>query len=107
MITLRFWHEDGMITGFECSGHSGYAKKGYDIVCAAITTAVTLAECAINDVRKVGAAVMRNDEKATIALRLPQMTNKEDRDACETVLKALYLTVSMLSEEYSAYLRVI
>ena len=42
--------EDDRITGFSVSGHSGYAESGSDIVCAAITAIVTMAEATINDV---------------------------------------------------------
>ena len=35
---------------FEVKGHSGYAEAGSDIVCAAVTSAVRLVECSLNDV---------------------------------------------------------
>ena len=38
------------MTGFTCKGHSGYAEAGSDIVCAAITSAIRMTECALNDV---------------------------------------------------------
>ena len=50
MTRVEFFDQDGRITGFSCSGHSGYAEEGSDIVCAAVSTAVKLAECTINDV---------------------------------------------------------
>ena len=50
MTRVEFFDHEGRITGFCCSGHSGYAEEGSDIVCAAVSTAVKLAECTINDV---------------------------------------------------------
>ena len=50
MTTAAFYSEGSRLTGFEMKGHSGYAPQGEDIVCAALTSAVRLTECAINDV---------------------------------------------------------
>ena len=50
MTRVEFFDHEGRITGFCCSGHSGYAEAGGDVVCAAVSTAVKLAECTINDV---------------------------------------------------------
>ena len=50
MTRCEFFTEDERITGFTVSGHSGYAEAGSDIVCAAVSTAVTMAEAVINEV---------------------------------------------------------
>jgi ribosomal protein len=39
MINLKvFQQEDGKISGFSMSGHSGTAKRGEDIVCAGVSS---------------------------------------------------------------------
>ena len=50
MTKIEFFTEDERITGFSVSGHSGYAEAGSDIVCAAISAVVSMAEATINDV---------------------------------------------------------
>ena len=50
MTRVEFTTEDDRITGFTVSGHSGYAEAGSDIVCAAVSAAVAMAEATINDV---------------------------------------------------------
>ena len=50
MTSITFHSADGRIDGFVVEGHSGYAEAGSDIVCAAISAAVGLTECAINEV---------------------------------------------------------
>ena len=49
MTTVTFYTEGSRITGFDASGHSGYAEEGGDIVCAAVTSTVRLIECVLND----------------------------------------------------------
>ena len=71
MTTVTFHSEGDRITGFEVQGHSGYAQEGEDIVCAAVTSAVRLVECTINDVMGLEAAVKVREKDATISLKLP------------------------------------
>ena len=42
MIRAEFYETQGLLTGFELSGHSGYADAGEDVVCAAVSSAVQL-----------------------------------------------------------------
>ena len=41
MTKVEIFNHDGRIHGFSVSGHSGYAEEGSDIVCAAVSAAVT------------------------------------------------------------------
>ena len=73
MTRVEFFDHEGRITGFCCSGHSGYAEAGSDIVCAAVSTAVKLAECTINDVlgeHKNQLFVTRSDDAPITAEQL-------------------------------------
>ena len=58
--------EDDRITGFSVSGHSGYAEAGKDIVCAAVSAIVTMAEATINDVCGAKAKVRVGEDEARI-----------------------------------------
>ncbi len=42
MIRAEFYKSQGLLKGFEISGHAGYAEKGSDVVCAAVSSAVQL-----------------------------------------------------------------
>ena len=72
MTTVTFYSEGSRLTGLEMKGHSGYAPQGEDIVCAALTSAVRLTECAVNDVLGLEAAVKVRDRDASISLKLPK-----------------------------------
>ncbi len=49
MILAKFQKTQGALEGFEITGHSGYAERGRDIVCAAVSSAVQLAMNLLND----------------------------------------------------------
>ena len=93
------------ISGFSVSGHSGYAEAGQDIVCAAITTAVTMAEAIINDVCGAKAKVRVKEEDARITLTLPASCDEEE--TVQAVLSGLMLTLISLREDYEDYIEVL
>ena len=74
MTRCEFFTEDDRITGFSVSGHSGYAEAGSDIVCAAISAVVTMAEATINEVCGAKAKVRVGEDEARITLKLPKLS---------------------------------
>ena len=97
--------EDDRITGFSVSGHSGYAEAGSDIVCAAISAIVTMAEATINEVCGAKAKVRVKDEQARITLTLP--TSCDEEEAVQAVLSGMMLTLLSLREDYPDYIEVL
>ena len=86
------------MSGFTAKGHSGYAEAGSDIVCAAVTSAIRMTECAVNDVLGLEASVRVRDD--TISLRLPGGLSQSNENTCQTLLTALMLYLTELHEEY-------
>ena len=105
MTRCEFFRENERITGFSVSGHSGYAEAGQDIVCAAISAAVALAECTINDVCGGKAKVRVKEADARITLTLPATC--EEEEAIQSVLAGLMLYLISLRDEYSDYIEVL
>ena len=90
--------EGERVSGFTAKGHSGYAEAGSDIVCAAVTSAIRMTECAVNDVLGLEASVLVRDD--TISLRLPGGLSQSNESTCQTLLTALMLYLTELHEEY-------
>ena len=97
--------EEGRISGFSVSGHSGYAEAGQDIVCAAISAVVTMAEATINDVCGAKAKVRVKDDQARITLTLPASCDEEE--SVQAVLSGMMLTLISLREDYPDYIEVL
>ena len=105
MIEVRLHKKKGRICAFELSGHSGYADAGSDIVCAAVSTAVKLAECTINDVLGEHAKCKVNEDEARITLTLPAACESEE--AVQAVLSGMMLTLCSLRDDYPDYIEVL
>ncbi len=100
MTTITFRTEGSRILGFEAVGHSGYADQGADIVCAAVTSAIRLVECVVNDVMGLSAAVKVCEKDASISLRLPGSLGQTAESTCQTILTGLMVYLSELHNEY-------
>ena len=105
MTRCEFFTEEDRITGFSVSGHSGYAESGSDIVCAAISAVVTMAEATINEVCGAKAKVRVKDEDARVTLTLP--TSCDEEDAVQAVLAGMLLTLCSMRDDYPDYIEVL
>ena len=105
MTRCEFFVENDRITGFTVSGHSGYAEAGQDIVCAAISAVVTMAEATINDVCGAKAKVRVKDEQARVTLMLPASCDEED--TVQAVLAGMMLTLINMRDDYPDYIEVL
>ena len=105
MTRCEFFTENDRITGFSVSGHSGYAEAGADIVCAAVTAVVTMAEATINDVCGAKAKVRVKDADARVTLTLPASCDEEE--SVQAVLAGMLLTLCSLRDDYPDYIEVL
>jgi len=105
MTTVEFFNQGGRITGFCCSGHSGYGEAGGDVVCAAVSAAVKFAEATLNDVLGANAKTRVQAEDAKITLTLPATC--EEETAVQAVLTGMMLTLCSLREQYPDYIEVL
>ena len=105
MTKCEFFTQDERITGFSVSGHSGYAEAGSDIVCAAVSAVVSMAEATINDVCGAKAKVRVKQDDARITLTLPASCDEED--AVQAVLAGMMLTLCSLRDDYPDYIEVL
>ena len=100
MIQATFHMEGSNIVSFQVEGHSGLAEAGTDVLCAAVTSAVRLTECAVNDVLGLEAGVKVREKDAYLSLKLPGKLGQTYESTCQTLLAALMVHCVSLAEEY-------
>ena len=84
MITVTICQSsEGEITGFSIQGHAGYAERGSDIVCAAVSV---LAQNTVNSIEQF---------------------TQDSFSASKLLLDSLILGLQGIEEEYMDYLDVI
>ena len=107
MTTAAFTTRGARIESVSLRGHAGLAQAGQDVLCAALTSAIRLTECAVNDVLGIGAAVRVQEKDASVSLKLPGSLGEPDEAVCQSLMAGLMVYLTELSEEYPQYLTVI
>ena len=108
MTTVTFTTRGDRIEAVEFKGHAAFAPAGEpDLLCAALSTAISLLETTVNDVLAVGAAVKVREEKALISLKLPGDMGEENEAVCQALLAGLMVYLAQLAEEYPENLSVL
>lgn len=92
--------QDGILTGFNIKGHSGYADSGSDIVCAAVSSAAYMTANTVTEILHANAEVGADD--GNIYLRIFQ----KDALRCQDILQGFKLQMLQLEEQYSKYISV-
>lgn len=106
MTTVTFHSEGDRIVGFDVVGHSGYAEAGSDIVCAAVSSAVNLADAVVNTVLGLSASVKTDPAKAAVFFHLPGGLSDTDEATCQNLLTGMMVYLSELHGEYPEFLEV-
>ena len=95
MIRADFYKSrEQKLLGFQINGHAGLAEQGYDVACAAVSSAVMMACNTITEVYKINAAVESYENDILLKLR-------EDRNGDgDKSLLGLMMLLDMISHEY-------
>ena len=98
MTTIAFCGTENLLTGFEITGHSGYAEEGADIVCASISSCAYMVANTVTEILHLPATAVADD--GYLLLRL----DPKDAAPAQAILQGFLLHVKELSAEYPAYI---
>ena len=104
MTKIKFFKVQDGYKGFECSGHTGYARSGKDILCAAISSITQSCVMGITKVLNIGAKVIKDDDSGYLKIELPKDLDKENFSKSQVLLETLYISILDLMEGYSKYI---
>ncbi len=99
MISVTFYKNGNGFSGFELKGHSDYAEEGYDIVCAAVSSAAYLTANNITDFFNIKADV-------TVKSGYMKLT-AEKSDNLNRLIDGFYQHTLQISEQYKKDINVI
>ena len=101
MIKVILFINEGILRGFNISGHAGTATTGKDTVCAAVSSAAYLVANTITDV--IGIKAQPKVEDATMHLKL----TKEQSIKAQVILKGFELHIKELEKAHPKNIKVI
>ena len=101
---VKLKDEHGNLTGFHCSGHSGYAESGSDIICSAVSALVINTMNSIEAFTDDTFSCRQEPESGTIEFNIVTGPCKESL----LLLDSLFLGLQGIESEYGKrYLTVI
>jgi uncharacterized protein YsxB (DUF464 family) len=105
MTDIMIIKSDGSIKEVTVSGHTGYAERGEDIVCAGISTLVQTALLGLLSVVKINVKYTYDEEKGYLKFTLPDNLTDEERHDADVVLETMLCGLSDYYTEYSDYMK--
>lgn len=100
MTRVVIFKKKDRISGFEISGHTGYAEEGSDIVCSAVSSVSQMALLGIKDVLKLNIFFEISDG----FLKLSLGKNVENESA-QVLLKSMEKSIREIQKEYGNYVK--
>ena len=104
MTNIKVFKNDGNIVCVQCMGHSGYAERGEDIVCAGVSSLVQTAVLGLLTVAKVNVDLTRDEEAGYLKAKLPSNLTKEENHDAQIILLTMLCGLSDLRESYSDFI---
>ena len=102
MINITIYKSKNHVCGIECSGHSGYAPYGSDIVCSSVSSLVCACHLGFAQVAKnVKFLHKQDDENGYFKLMLLQ----PNHDA-EVILQTVVGSIREIAEGYKKYIAI-
>lgn len=107
MTEVTLYYQDGILTGIQSKGHSGFARKGSDIICAAISVLMQSLLLGLEDIAQVENLGVKTDQRVpVISITWPKPEHERIALLTETIAGSLRqiaienpLHVKILTEE--------
>lgn len=98
---------DGALRGFRAAGHAGFAERGADIVCAAVSALTEVTVLGLQARLGLEPAVEMDEERGLLLCTLDRDgTPPEMWARAQDLLETLALGLGEIAKEYADYIRV-
>lgn len=92
MSKVKFFVTNSCLSGFSVEGHSGYAERGSDIVCAAVSSATLMCANTITEILGLEANISQSDGFLSVEV--------SEYESAQAVLRGLELHLKELAKQY-------
>ena len=105
MTTIIVKRQQNSIIQVECSGHTGYAKDGEDIVCASVSSITQTALLGLLNVAKVKVDYKYEEQQGYLKFKIVEDLNEEKRQKCDAILETMVEGIKDLQSGFSKYIK--
>lgn len=106
MTVIKIKKQNDKIVCVECSGHTGFAPSGKDIVCAGLSCIIQTAVSSIKKLTDIDSKYVVNIESGYLKFELCNFdsTSQAFHDA-QIILRSMLCGVEDLCSQYSKYIK--
>ena len=104
MVIVRLTYQDKILTGIESKGHSGFARSGRDIVCAAVSAIMQAMILGLEDIAQVHGLNVEADERVPL-MRVTWPSSEQERISLLTETTASSL--KQIARENPKYVKIL
>lgn len=104
MVKVTIYKKDKSYVGYELTGHSEFADRGLDIVCAGISTLAQTTLIAITSL--VTENVRYNVESGYLKVDYPQSLNDKQRADVRLLTEAMILGLREIEKQYVEHIQI-
>lgn len=103
MINIQINYKDNDIIEVDCKGHSGFAPKGNDIVCSAVSAIVQTALLGLIEISADEVVYTRKD--GALVFKCPRPKDKTEGIKQQTILRTMLLGLRDMKSGYKAFIK--
>ena len=96
MIQVIVEKQNENIVAFHMEGHSGYADRGYDIICSAVSALAINCVNSIEELTEDDFSIGQDEERGMLDFRMDGTTSKET----QLLLQSMVIGVNGISDMY-------
>ena len=100
MIKVTINYQDNIVTELEVSGHSNFAKKGKDIVCAGVSAIV------IGGINAITSLAGEKSINYEVKDGYTKLTNINDSKVQE-IIKVVIIQLKTVEDSYSKFIKIV
>ena len=100
MTNIKIIRENENIIGVECSGHTGFADYGRDIVCAGVSCIVQTAVLGIQKLTDINCKVVTDKKTGYLKLEINDIEKTKSLNDTQIILKTMLCGLEDLQKQY-------
>ena len=104
MTKIVIFKNKKFLTGFEVSGHTGYAEEGSDIVCSAISSMTQMTIVGLQQVLKIRLNVKKDNKKGYLLCKLSKDISDNEILKAQDILQTLQISLEDVEKDFKKYI---
>lgn len=106
MTNINFLKTEVGWQGFKAYGHTGFANRGEDVVCAAVSALTQTTILGLKKVLEIECKVKVQETDGLLICLLPDQLSAKQWELAQIVFRILYEGLVAIQAEYGKYVRV-